>query len=156
MPDQWFQGEALSTPLMTFFQDHDVIVGKGERKLGGSFVLPPFQRPAVWTLDQKVKLVESLWDGLPIASFVLNRSNLGQPGDNWLIDGQQRWSAIFDYINDAFPIYGYHYSEITVIDRRRFEMITFPCIRLHLTDIAVLKKIYDRLAYGGTPHAPQA
>ena len=34
--------------------------------------------------------------------------------------------------------------------------VQFPCLRTHLTDEAKLRDVYDRLAYGGTPHDPKA
>ena len=43
----------------------------GERVLG-AFKLPPFQRGSVWTKQQQVRFIESIWLHLPIASYVVN------------------------------------------------------------------------------------
>lgn len=124
----------------------------GERKLGW-LILPPFQRPPVWTLDQKVRFIESMWAGLPIGVWVYNRLDDG-PMDAWLLDGQQRVTAILEYAADAFPVHGWLYSELTKIDKRMFDMIHFTGLETRLSDEAALRDVYERLAYGGTPHDP--
>jgi len=126
---------------------------EGERELGW-FILPPFQRPRVWTAEQKTRLIESLWLELPIGVYVYNRSpRMSAETDSWLIDGQQRIGAILSYVADEFPVFGYRWSELPEFDRRRFHFFTFPCIETAMSDAERLRDIYERLAYGGTPHA---
>ncbi|WP_425354940.1 DUF262 domain-containing protein [Oceaniglobus trochenteri] len=54
------------------------------------FRLPSWQRPLVWTEAQMVRLIESLWLGIPIGtySYVLNDD---PATDGLLIDGQPAW-----------------------------------------------------------------
>jgi hypothetical protein len=128
-------------------------LAEGERELSW-FVLPNFQRPPVWSRAQQVKFVESCWIGLPIGVIVYNRSRrIDSPYDNWLLDGQQRITALVDYMNDAFPVFGYLFSELTVVDRRMWSMsVALPLAETQSEDPAQLEDIYNRLAYGGTPH----
>jgi hypothetical protein len=117
------------------------------------FVLPPFQRPEVWTLGQKSRFIESLWLGLPISVYAYNQSETLGHTDNWLIDGQQRWTAIRDFVNDEVEVFdGLMYSDMTLIEKRKFRSTNFPCILLQSDDESELREIYTRLAYGGTPH----
>jgi hypothetical protein len=65
---------------------------------------PPYQRGAVWTLDQRIGLVKSWITGVPIPAVILNnRDNYGwtrtygapvykqHPGQIWaVVDGKQR------------------------------------------------------------------
>jgi hypothetical protein len=129
----------------------------GERALLG-FLLPPWQRLRVWTPEQNLSLIESIWYELPIGSYVVNTDFRAPhyPFDNYLIDGQQRWSAIADYCADRFPVFGATYSQLHLIDKRRFNQSVFPCIEISVTEEAELKSLYDRLAYGGTAHDPDA
>jgi hypothetical protein len=122
------------------------------------FVLPPFQRPPVWTREQQVRFLESCWMGLPIGAFVYNAPNdYSHRTDLWLLDGQQRVTAVYAYLADEFPVFGYRYSEVTEVDRRKWHMGTsFPSLSTCTTDEAELRDIYDRLAYGGTPHEPRS
>lgn len=159
MPRPWFRANNTAGPLFGLYKGgngfgRDGPLAEGERLLG-EFILPDFQRPPVWFLDQKVRLIESLWSGLPIGAYVVNRV-LGSPYDNYLLDGQQRISAILEYVADAFPVMGYKFSEITLGDRRQFQMIPVSCLETSLTDLEQIKDVYDRLAYGGTAHEPKA
>ncbi len=130
-------------------------LGPGERVLG-RFVLPPFQRPAVWTQEQQIKFIESCWMGLPIGAFVYNQTpDYESPYDCWLLDGQQRVRTVLMYMDDEFPVMGYLFSELTQADHRRWSMSTsFPCLKTCLESEEELKEVYMRLAYGGTPHEP--
>ena len=123
------------------------------RKVMG-FFLPPWQRGLVWTLDQKVRFMESLWSGLSVGTFTFNRSeNFASRFDNLLIDGQQRMNALQCYLQDEFPVYGYRYSEVTEVDRRFFEFSThFHCYITKSDDEAYLRDYYNRMDFGGTPH----
>lgn len=128
----------------------------GERRLGW-FVLPPFQRPAAWSDAQKVRFIESIWGGLPLGAYVYNRPqyNSSSPYDAWLLDGQQRITAILDYVADAFPVLGYRWTELTKVDHNAFKMTPMSCMETSIEDETLLREIYDRLAYGGTPHEPK-
>lgn len=156
IPDSWFRASAMST-VMSFLQSRtreEAPTPPGCRRLGW-FVLPPFQRPPVWTLEQKVRFVESAWLGLPIGAFIWNEA-YGTRFDQWLLDGQQRITAILEYTADTFPVFGYHFSELTEVDHRGWDMaVAFPCLKTNIADEAQLRDVYDRLAYGGTPHEPK-
>ncbi len=161
MPRPWFNAQAMST-TMAFICDRNesalrvAPLSEGERAVGW-FVLPPFQRPPVWTVEQKIRFIESAWGGLPIGVFVVNRPNsMRSRFDNWLLDGQQRVTAVLEYVADAFPVGGYLFSELTEIDYRRWSLsVAFPCLETRIEDEAQLREIYDRLAYGGTAHEPK-
>lgn len=160
IPSTWFRAKAMST-TMSFLEVNEhtrriAPLTEGERELGW-FVLPPFQRPPVWTREQQTRFLESVWMGLPIGVFVYNRPERhDSPYDCWLLDGQQRVTSVIDYMNDAFPVFGHLFSELTVVDRRMWSMsVSFPCLETQIDNEAELREVYDRLAYGGTPHEPK-
>lgn len=161
MPNPWFTATSRAFPVeMLMFRSsrslsRTAALGLGERQLSW-LVLPDFQRPPVWSQAQQVRFIESIWGGLPIGAYVYNRAQDGDgPTDNWLLDGQQRITALMAYVDDAFPVLGHLYSEITEIDRRRFGMREFPALETRIDDVDQLREVYDRLAYGGTPHEPK-
>lgn len=131
--------------------DDCIMTRPGESRLL-RWKLPTWQRPYVWTSDQERRLIESIWLGIPIASYVYNHIRGGGELDGILVDGQQRWTAISRYVNDGFPVFGYMWSQLTELDRRSFRSTGFPCIMTDYTDEDALRDLYDRLAYGGTPH----
>lgn len=119
--------------------------------------IPPFQRPLVWTTEQKIRFVESAWLGLGLGTWCANKvesrhPSKAHPFDRWLIDGQQRLSALDEYWDDGFPVFGHLWSGLTVLDHRRFESRSFGVMQTHLKDEAMLRDLYDRLNFGGTPH----
>jgi len=154
IPNSWFRAQSLQRTLG--YIDHKFArkapLGPGERLLG-SFILPPFQRPPVWSRAQQVRFIESCWMGLPLGVYVVNMGGYESPYDLWLLDGQQRVTAILEYMTDAFSVYGHLFSELTVVDRRMWDMSrTFTCLETRLENEAELREVYDRLAYGGTAH----
>lgn len=159
IPDSWFRAQGRDTTMAFMDSAHRMNIGRdlepGERRLGW-FVLPAFQRPPVWTLEQRVRFIESCWLGLPIGVFIWNDA-MGTRFDQWLLDGQQRVGTVLGYMADEFPVMGYRFSELTEADHRRWDMsVSFPCRITNLTDEAALRDVYDRLAYGGTPHEPKS
>ncbi len=70
---------------------------------------PEYQRGAVWTLDQKKKLIDSVLRGyqLPVIYLhFIDRETAGLRQQSYeVIDGQQRIEALFQYVEGAFPLY---------------------------------------------------
>lgn len=117
------------------------------------FNLPRWQRGLVWTDKQKIAFIESAWKGIPLGTYSYNEVDIGSPLDNLLIDGQQRMSSLQDYLNDRFPVFGWHWSQVTDVDRRSFSMtVVFGSYVTASTDEEYLKGYYDLLNFGGTAH----
>lgn len=127
------------------------ISNTGHRMVMG-YRLPSWQRPFVWTQDQSVKLIESLWLGINIGTYTFNRSHKDDNYDDLLIDGQQRMKAIEDYINDAFPVFGYKWSEVTKVDKRSFNGRHFHCYVTQRDDDEYLRGYYNMMNFSGTAH----
>jgi hypothetical protein len=65
---------------------------------------PDFQRESnVWTLKQKSELIESILIGIPLPIFYVKED---KKGNLILIDGRQRLSTIFDYLDNKFALSG--------------------------------------------------
>lgn len=117
------------------------------------FNLPPWQRDLVWTLEQKVSFIESAWRGINLGTYTYNQSDIGDPLDNLLIDGQQRMNAIQCYLSDFFPVFGCRWSETTVVDKRVWGMTTiFGSYVTETKNEAYLRSYYDLTNFGGTAH----
>lgn len=159
MPRPWFHAQAGAGPLFGIYKigsEWDRDLYEGERKLG-NFVLPPFQRPPVWTQEQQIKFIESIWQRLPLGSYVVNRVTqpLGNPYDGLLLDGQQRITAIYAYVAGDFPVMGYRFTELGRQEQNEFGMIPMPYLETKLENMDHIREIYERLAYGGTAHDPK-
>ncbi len=128
------------------------------------FVIPTWQRPLVWTEAQKVKFVESAWLGINLGTYTYqqqdftdekdaNGKSIPSPYNGFLIDGQQRMSALQDYFDDKFAVFGYKWSELDVSDHRGFSMTAgFGCYIARFQTEQEMIEMYERLSFGGTPH----
>lgn len=78
---------------------------------------PPYQRPSVWTLDQKINLVKSWLTGVAIPSVILNdrgsaawRDKDSHPYENTsaplyaVVDGKQRIEAAADWFEGRLAV----------------------------------------------------
>jgi hypothetical protein len=107
-------------PGSTQLRDPDPAVDRidelARRILGGDILLPKFQRDFVWEKPQILKLLDSVAKGFPIGSILLRQSRqdlrsenriadlpIGGPRTdypvNYLLEGQQRLSAICDALH---------------------------------------------------------
>lgn len=60
-----------------------------------------FQREDVWKNDRKAELVESVLMGLPLPIFYFNQDKYGRL---IVIDGRQRLTALFEFMNGKFAL----------------------------------------------------
>lgn len=116
----------------------------------GEFLIPDFQRELVWTREQKILLVESVMLNLPIGFYIM----CPEPEGFYLLDGQQRWNAIFEFVDGEFPVFGYSWGSLSKSDQQVFRQRVFPYFTVASAGKDWQKEIYTRLAYGGTPHEP--
>jgi hypothetical protein len=125
---------------------------RGRRKIMG-FIIPDWQRPLVWTEAQQIRFIESAWKGLPLGTYTYNQVFSHPEYDHLLIDGQQRMWSLDRYLNNEFKVFGYYWSELTIVDHRVFEMSTlFPCYVTKSADEGYLKDYYNLMNFGGTTH----
>jgi hypothetical protein len=115
----------------------------------GVLTIPDFQRGLVWTKEQNIRFIESVILGLPIGEYTLHRVNMSKYE---LLDGQQRWNAIFEYVDNKFPVYGLYWKDLTKQNQSFIKGQHFSHREVsNLTEEERLD-VYNRLAYGGTPH----
>jgi hypothetical protein len=124
------------------------------------YPIPSFQRELVWTMAQKTAFIESIWLGLYPGTYCIHRADWmkgGQPQkfSGWLIDGQQRLSTIQEYWEDGFKVFGLFWSELTAQEVRRFKSAKFTHQEIAVWDETKIRDLYNRMAFGGTPHRPE-
>jgi len=157
MPDRVVFGSGGQCSVSGIAMPHEDYIrplSNGERHLG-RFIVPPFQRSLVWTIIQKSRLIESIYMGLPIGSIVWNQTTHDNMCDQWLLDGQQRVSAICGYLASEFSVRGWFFSDLPVIEQRHFQRMGIGELVTNIPTEAACRNIYNRLVYGGTPHEPK-
>ena len=84
---------------MVIYRIADYIQGRNSNPS----MIPGFQRPSVWTKEQKSSLIRSILRGLPTGTYYINRSDNAELND-LLFDGQQRFTAVQEFLDGSFPV----------------------------------------------------
>lgn len=161
MPKRIDLGEQLATTMDMPMGAKRTWLERGGKNPHGlrvvmGYFLPSWQRELVWTEAQMISFIESAWRGIPLGTFSFNMLHDGSPLDMILIDGQQRMHAIERYLEDAFPVLKYRWSEVTEVDQRIWGMQTqFACYRCRTKNEDYLRSYYDLMNFGGTAHRPE-
>lgn len=152
----------IDTVILTarnWMEGNPVYTGVSRRYVMG-YPLPEWQRGLVWSEEQCIKLIESIWRKASIGSFMVNvvdDTREPHPYDGLLLDGQQRMNAIQRYLSDDFSTKDIHgnevkWSELPIISQRRFKNSHFPSIHINSKDRGELIEIYNTLNFGGVAH----
>lgn len=96
-------------------------------ELKGKVVAPKFQRNFVWKKKARKELINSIKQGLPIGSFLLQR--LTNEKYN-VIDGRQRFSTLLDY-----EMHRYDYIEDSDISEEKIKEILYS--------VPTIKSVFD-------------
>ncbi len=118
---------------------------------------PEFQREDVWTKKQKSELIESIIMGIPLPVMYFAED---KEGKLHVVDGKQRLTALFDYLNNKFSITsapillflkGKKFKDLEPQYQARLEdyQLTIYVIKPQ-TPERVKLDIFDRINRGGT------
>lgn len=80
-----------------------------------------YQRDHVWTLDDKVALIDSIFNHIEIGKFVFAQRDFARLDKIYeVIDGKQRLTAIKEFYEDRFQYKGFYFSQLSFNDRHKF------------------------------------
>lgn len=129
----------------------------------------PYQRGHVWEEPQKLALVKSILQGIPIGGVYLNRRAMSDTAGYYVVDGKQRLRAINDFLTGKvrFPaawiepqnIAGTPDADGNIAHddldegfRRALSMnATFSVHETSLPDEDAERELFDRINFTGTP-----
>ena len=78
---------------------------------------PFYQRDYVWELEDKVNLIDSIFNNIDIGKF----SFIEEDFEYEVLDGKQRLTALMDFYEDRFRYKGKLFSELSYKDKSHFE-----------------------------------
>jgi len=115
-----------------------------------------FQRENVWSIKQNSELIESVLMGLPLPIFYFNQDKYGRI---IVVDGRQRLTALFKYMNGDYALRG---LRVLDLNGRRFDDLS-PLYQTKIEDYQISAHvimpptperikydIFDRVNRGGT------
>lgn len=121
-----------------------------------------YQRGNVWTSQQKVDLIESIFNNVDIGKFVIIRRPWGddpnKPKTDLLyevLDGKQRITAILDFYLNRFKYKGKYYSELHPYDRRHFKYYSISFAEARPMTQEQKYRYFLKLNTCGTPVDPE-
>lgn len=80
-----------------------------------------YQRDHVWKLEDKVALIDSIFNNIDIGKFVFVQRDWNVKDQFYeIIDGKQRLSALREFYEDRFKYKGFYFSELSPLDKHKF------------------------------------
>jgi len=80
-----------------------------------------YQREHVWTMKDKIALIDSIFNNVDIGKFVFVQRSMRADGKLYeILDGKQRLTAITEFIEDRFKYRGFYFSELSFRDQYKF------------------------------------
>jgi hypothetical protein len=111
---------------------------------------PEYQREHVWDLEDKVKLIDSIFNNIDIGKFVyVHLTDYSAKYLYEILDGKQRIRAICDYFEDRFQYKGKYFSDLSNRDQGHFE--DYPISHAEIQEASYEQKLkyFIKLNTGG-------
>ena len=126
---------------------------------------PEYQRNAIWPAAAKSYLIDTLITGRPVPLIFLSRMISAQTGASGfaVVDGQQRLSAIFDFLENRFRLtgpdvsahYGARFRDLGTSEQEAILAYGVVVEELHGYSGAEVVEVFVRLNKYGVRLAPQ-
>lgn len=127
-----------------------------EKKPSMLDLAPAFQRELVWSKRKKSELIESILMGIPLPAFYVREQDNGV---YVVVDGKQRLTTLFDYIDDNFRLEGLKilkemngktFKDLTPLQQNKLEdySLQLNVIKAPTSD-RVIFDLFDRVNRGG-------
>jgi len=130
-------------------RSREIIDLVGAMRNGQLILTPYFQRNLVWRDTHRKDFIDTILNGYPFPQIFVARGSIDietMVSSTCVVDGQQRLTAVRDYVADKFPVNGRKFSELPIKDRESFLKYEVAVIDFDLdaTD-AKLKEVFKRL-----------
>lgn len=118
---------------------------------------PSYQRGNVWSLEDKVSLIDSIFNDIEIGRIVLMKRPYSDKRTHMyeMIDGKQRLTTLVEFYEDRFEYKGLKFSQLHPIDQNHFENKQMAVIEApDMSDQEILE-YFVRVNTSGRPVNPE-
>lgn len=126
----WFNIRKISNTKTSFIKNKDLRLSYMQQTIDSLFSKvyhfgvdfePEYQREFVWELEDKIALIDSIFNNIDIGKFVFIRHDYSNELLYEILDGKQRLRAILDFYEDRFQYKGCYFSDLSRKDQNHFE-----------------------------------
>lgn len=115
---------------------------------------PDYQRGNVWTLAQKVALIDSIFKNIDIGKFTIIRRRWKDDIDYLyeILDGKQRTIAISEFFEGRFTYQGMRYQDLHPSDQNHFKNYAISYAEINPLTNEQKYRYFLKLNTSGQPH----
>ena len=103
----------------------------------------------MWSNEDKVRLIDSIFRNIDIGKFALVRKDWNEKYLYEVLDGKQRIRAILDFYENKFPYKGKYFNDLCARDQNHFEDYMISMAEIDETDQKTILKYFLMLNTGG-------
>lgn len=113
-----------------------------------------YQRDHVWQLNDKIALIDSIFNNIDIGKFVFVQRDFSVRSKLYeIIDGKQRLTTICEFVEDRFKYKGFYFSELSNYDKNKFKNHGITWGHLENPDKRAIFETFIKLNTCGKPMA---
>ena len=110
---------------------------------------PDYQRGNIWDNDDKVNLIDSIFNNNEIGRFCLNRREYSKDKLYEIIDGKQRLTTIIEFITNKFKYKNKYWYELHPRDRDRFTGMRVQIAELQESNKKIIYRYFLKMNVSG-------
>lgn len=123
----WTEVRGFNDGKSSFAKKNDIRINYSQRTIDsllihayhfGFDLEPIYQRGLVWGLEDKIALMDSIFNNVDIGKFTFIKNGIMEKDE--VLDGKQRLSTILEFYEDRFEYKGYKFSELSWRDKNHF------------------------------------
>jgi len=144
---------ATNQDIRVHFNDSDIQSLLHDYYSFGINMDPEYQREIVWTIEDKEKLLDSIFLNADIGKFVLYEPEYGLYEEKMyeILDGKQRLTTLIEYYENRFPYRGVYYNDLSPSDKSYFKHHRIQTAKLRNLDKEAVLEQFIRLNTTGKP-----
>ncbi len=125
----WYEIRPVVKINHNLIKNDDMRLGYSQRQLQSIFTNvysfgtnldPIYQRGYVWELEDKINLIDSIFNNVDIGKFVFSHEEYNEGFLYEIVDGKQRINAICEYYENKFSYKELFFNDLNSLERHYF------------------------------------
>ena len=116
---------------------------------------PDYQRGNVWDINDKINLIDSIFNNNEIGRFCLNRREYNKDKLYEIIDGKQRLTTIIEFITNKFKYKNRYWYELHSRDKDKFCGLRIQIAELQESDRKTIYRYFLKMNVSGRQQDPE-